>query len=107
MVEKKFAKYVTEIPFHKTPAGPLFGVGAKELGGLKLHVIYACGYNTGITGMSRKPHVHKYDEAVFFIGVGHRGPRGLHPNCVRRRVTAARSCRGRHRLPERVRLARR
>ena len=22
----------------------------------------------GITGMSRKPHVHNYDEAVFFIG---------------------------------------
>jgi hypothetical protein len=66
--KKQYAKYVAEIPFHKTPMGPLFGVGAKELGGLKLHVIYACGYNTGITGMSRKPHVHKYDEAVFFIG---------------------------------------
>jgi hypothetical protein len=68
MAESKYGKYVATIPFHKTPVGPLFGVGAKELGGLKLHVIYACGYNTGITGMSRKPHVHKYDEAVFFIG---------------------------------------
>jgi hypothetical protein len=68
MAEQKYAKYVATIPFHKTPAGALFGVGAKDLGGLKLHVIYACGYNTGITGMSRKPHVHKYDEAVFFIG---------------------------------------
>jgi hypothetical protein len=68
MAASQYAKYVAEIPFHKTPAGSLFGVGAKELGGLKLHIIYACGYNTGITGMSKKPHVHKYDEAVFFIG---------------------------------------
>ena len=68
MAESKYGKYMVTIPFHKTPAGPLFAVGAQEMGGLELHVIYACGYNTGITGMSRKPHVHKYDEAVFFIG---------------------------------------
>jgi hypothetical protein len=68
MAELKYGKYLATIPFHQTSTGPLFSVGAKELGGLKLHVIYACGYNTGITGMSRKPHVHNYDEAVFFIG---------------------------------------
>jgi hypothetical protein len=68
MAESKYGKYLATIPFFKTPAGPLFSMGAKEMGGLKLHVIYACGYNTGITGMSHKPHVHKYDEAVFFIG---------------------------------------
>jgi hypothetical protein len=68
MAESKYSKYVSTIPMHRTPVGPLFGVGAKDLGGLKLHVIYACGYATGITGMSRKPHVHDYDEAVFFIG---------------------------------------
>jgi hypothetical protein len=68
MAASKFGKYLTTIPFHKTPAGALFSVGAKEMGGLKLHVIYACAYKTGITGMSTKPHVHKYDEAVFFIG---------------------------------------
>ena len=68
MAASQYAKYVTEIPFHKTPVGSLFGVGAKELGGLKLHIIYACGYKTGITGLSTKPHVHNYDEAVFFIG---------------------------------------
>jgi len=68
MAESKYGKHLVTIPFHKTPAGSLFSVGAKEMGGLKLHVIYACAYKTGITGMSTKPHVHKYDEAVFFIG---------------------------------------
>lgn len=38
------------------------------MGGFDLHIIYACAYQTGITGMSTKPHVHNYDEAVFFIG---------------------------------------
>ena len=68
MAASKYGKYLETIPFHKTPAGSLFSVGAKEMGGLKLHVIYACAYKTGITGMSTKPHVHKYNEAVFFIG---------------------------------------
>jgi len=68
MAESKYGKYLATIPFFKTSAALLFSIGWKEMGGLKLHVIYACGYNTGITGMSRKPHVHKYDETVFFIG---------------------------------------
>jgi hypothetical protein len=68
MAESKYGKYVVTIPFLKTPAGPLFSTGADVLGGLKLNVIYACAYQTGITGLSTKPHVHKYDEAVFFIG---------------------------------------
>ena len=68
MAETKYGKYLNTIPMHKASMGSLFGVGAKDLGGLKLHVIYACGYATGITGKSRKPHVHDYDEAVFFIG---------------------------------------
>jgi hypothetical protein len=67
-MRKKYAKNVVTIPFHKTPAGALFSVGAKEMEGLTLHIIYACAYKTGITGMSTKPHVHKYDEAIFFIG---------------------------------------
>jgi hypothetical protein len=68
MAKTKYGKYLETIPFFKASVGPLFSMGAKEMGGLNLHVIYACGYATGITGMSRKPHVHKYDEAVFFIG---------------------------------------
>jgi hypothetical protein len=68
MAEKKYAKNLVTIPFHKTPAGALFSTGADVLGGFELNIIYACAYKTGITGMSTKPHVHKYDEAVFFIG---------------------------------------
>jgi hypothetical protein len=68
MAGSKYAKNLVTIPFRKTPQGALFSTGADILGGLSLNVIYACGYKTGITGMSTKPHVHKYDEAVFFIG---------------------------------------
>ena len=68
MAENKYGKYLVTIPFHKTPKGALFATGGDILGGMELNVIYACGYETGITGMSTKPHVHDYDEAVFFIG---------------------------------------
>jgi hypothetical protein len=68
MAESKYGKYVVTIPFHKTPVGALFSTGADVLGGLELNVIYACAYQTGLTGLSTKPHVHNYDEAVFFIG---------------------------------------
>ena len=68
MAGNKYGKYLVTIPFHKTPKGALFATGGDILGGLELNVIYACGYETGITGLSTKPHVHDYDEAVFFIG---------------------------------------
>jgi hypothetical protein len=64
----KYDKYVVTIPFHHSPQGPLFATGGDILGGIELNVIYACAYKTGITGLSTKPHVHNYDEAVFFIG---------------------------------------
>ena len=68
MAETRYGKYLVTIPFHKTPQGALFSTGADVLGGFELNVIYACAYKTGITGLSTKPHVHNYDEAVFFIG---------------------------------------
>jgi len=68
MPRRKYAKNLVAIPFHKTPAGALFSVGGDIMEGLDLHVIYACAHKAGITGMSTKPHVHNYDEAVFFIG---------------------------------------
>ncbi len=68
MAETKYAKNLVTIPFHQTPNGALFATGGEVLGGLNLNVIYACAYETGITGLSTKPHVHRYDEAVFFIG---------------------------------------
>ncbi len=68
MTAKKYAENLVTIPFHQTPRGALFATGGEVLGGLNLNVIYACAYETGITGLSTKPHVHQYDEAVFFIG---------------------------------------
>ena len=68
MAETKYGKHLVTIPFHKTPKGALFATGGDILGGFNLNIIYACGYETGITGLSTKPHVHDYDEAVFFIG---------------------------------------
>jgi hypothetical protein len=64
----RYDKQVVTIPFYKGKEGPLFATGGDILGGLDLNVIYACAYKTGITGLSTKPHVHNYDEAVFFIG---------------------------------------
>jgi len=43
-------------------------VGAPELNGFNCSIIYAFAFKTGITGLSTKPHVHDYDEAIFFIG---------------------------------------
>ncbi|MFC2010329.1 hypothetical protein ACFLUL_01955 [Chloroflexota bacterium] len=56
------------IPFVKGSKGPLFSVNSKSLNGFNAQVIYACAYETGITGKSQKPHVHDFDEAIFFIG---------------------------------------
>jgi hypothetical protein len=68
MAESRYGNHMVTIPFHKTPKGALFSTGGDILGGFNLNIIYACAYETGITGMSTKPHVHDYDEAVFFIG---------------------------------------
>ena len=68
MAANKYDKNIVTLPFRQTKEGALFATGADVLGGLSLNVIYACAYKTGITGLSTKPHVHAYDEAVYFIG---------------------------------------
>ena len=68
MASTKYGKHVVTIPFRQGREGALFAAGGDILGGFDLNVIYACAYKTGITGLSTKPHVHHYDEAVFFIG---------------------------------------
>jgi hypothetical protein len=68
MADNKYAKNIVTIPFRQTRDGALFSTGADILGGMSLNVIYACAYKTGITGLSTTPHVHGYDEAVYFIG---------------------------------------
>ncbi len=56
------------LPIHKTPGGQIMAAGADILNGFQCHFIYAYAYKEGITGMSKKPHVHDYDEAIFFMG---------------------------------------
>jgi hypothetical protein len=68
MAARKYDKNIVTIPFRQTKEGALFSTGGDILGGMSLNVIYACAYKTGITGLSTKPHVHEYDEAVYFIG---------------------------------------
>jgi len=68
MTDSRYDKYVVTLPFRQGSEGPLFAAGGGLLGGLDLNVIYSCAYKTGFTGLSTKPHVHSYDEAVFFIG---------------------------------------
>ena len=66
MTEPKYKDCICKLPFFMD--GKLTAVGAKELNGFNCHIIYAFAYETGLTGLSKKPHVHDYDEAIFFIG---------------------------------------
>ncbi len=63
----KSPKAVT-LPIRKGKGGQIMAAGADILNGFQCHFIYAYAYTTGITGMSTKPHVHDYDEAIFFMG---------------------------------------
>ena len=68
MSEGKYGSCVVTLPVAKIRDNELMSVGAAQLNGLNIHIIYAYAYNTGITGLSKKPHVHNYDEAIFFLG---------------------------------------
>jgi hypothetical protein len=67
--ENKYDQCVVTLPFAKgANRPPLMHVDGRDLNGLPVSIIFAYAYKTGITGLSTKPHVHTYDEAVFFIG---------------------------------------
>jgi hypothetical protein len=68
MAETKYGNCVVTLPIRKVRDTEIMAVGADVLNGFNCHIIYAYAYQTGITGMSTKPHVHNYDEAIFFIG---------------------------------------
>jgi hypothetical protein len=68
MADTKYGDCIKTLPVHKLRDNELMHVGAKELGGFNCSIIYAFAFQTGITGLSTKPHVHDYDEAIFFIG---------------------------------------
>jgi len=69
MANTRYGDCIKTLPINKFKDTELMHVGAKELGDFyNCSIIYAYAFEPGITGLSRKPHVHDYDEAIFFIG---------------------------------------
>ncbi len=68
MSESKYGNCLVTLPISKRGNTELMHVGGEQLQGFDCSIIYAYAFQTGITGMSTKPHVHDYDEAIFFIG---------------------------------------
>ena len=67
MADSKYGDCVVTLPIHKMRENELMHVDARNLNGFNCSIIYAFAFKTGITGLSTKPHVHNYDEAIFFI----------------------------------------
>ncbi len=68
MGKTRYDSCVVPLPIAKRGDTELMHVGAEQLNGFNCSIIYAFAFKTGITGLSTKPHVHDYDEAIFFIG---------------------------------------
>ena len=68
MADSKYGNCVVTLPIRKVRDTEIMAVGAEALNGFNCHIIYAYAYETGITGMSTRPHVHDYDEVILFIG---------------------------------------
>jgi hypothetical protein len=64
----KYGKCLVKLPINKMGQTVMFSTGASNLNGFPCNIIYAFGTNTGIVGMSKEPHVHDHDEAIYFIG---------------------------------------
>jgi len=77
MAETKYGENVVTLPFRKGKRGALMSVGAEQLNGFNCTIIYAFAFETSITGLSTKPHVHDYDEAIYFIGSDPEDPSDL------------------------------
>ncbi len=64
----KYGKCIVSLPIRKMGETGMFSAGADILNGFPCNIIYAFGLKTGILGMSKEPHIHEHDEAVYFIG---------------------------------------
>jgi hypothetical protein len=64
----KYGKCIVPLPIRKMGETVMFSTGADLLNGFPCNIIYAFGTKTGPLGMSREPHVHDHDEAIYFIG---------------------------------------
>jgi hypothetical protein len=72
--KKKYGKCIVPMPIRKMGETVMFSMGADLLNGFPCNIIYAFGTKTGPLGMSREPHVHEHDEAIYFIGSDCRSP---------------------------------
>ncbi len=68
MPDTKYASCVVPLQVAKRGESELLHAGADQLNGFNCSIIYAFAFHPGVTGLSTKPHVHDYDEAIFFIG---------------------------------------
>jgi hypothetical protein len=66
--KSKYGKCIVPIPIRKAAETVMFSLGADKLNGFPCNIIWAFGTKTGILGMSKEPHVHDHDEAIYFIG---------------------------------------
>jgi hypothetical protein len=66
--KSKYGKCIVKLPISKMGETVMFAVGADKLNGFPCNIIYAFGLQTGPLGLSKEPHVHDHDEAVYFIG---------------------------------------
>jgi hypothetical protein len=66
--KSKYGKCIVGLPVQKMRETVMFSTGADLLNGFPCHIIYAFGLTTGRLGMSEEPHIHEFDEAVYFIG---------------------------------------
>jgi hypothetical protein len=64
----KYGKCLVKLPISKMGDTVMFSTGASALSGFPCNIIYAFGTKTGIVGMSKEPHIHDHDEAIYFIG---------------------------------------
>jgi hypothetical protein len=64
----KYGKCVVPLPIRKMGETVMFSTGADILNGFPCNIIYAFGLKPGPLGLSKEPHVHDHDEAIYFIG---------------------------------------
>jgi len=66
--KSRYGKCIVPIPIGKMRETVMFSAGADKLNGFPCNIIYAFGTGTGQLGLSKEPHIHEHDEAVYFIG---------------------------------------
>ena len=64
----KYGKCFCALPIRKGTGSQIMNAGADVLNGLPCNVLYAFSFKKGVVGLSKEPHKHDWDEAIFFLG---------------------------------------